>query len=63
MKTFSAQPVKPNSNSRKDPNRSTVKGYIFLGHKVLSELRILMRLASGQSNGSAPNGNDHPSSL
>jgi len=64
MKTLPARPMKLSNNFGKEKNRDSLKCQLFLGHKVLSELRILMRLASGQSNGFGPlNGYDHPSSF
>jgi len=40
--------------------RRTPLGPLFLGHKVLGELRILMRLASSRTNG-APHLPNEPS--
>ncbi|HXI50464.1 MAG TPA: hypothetical protein VNH84_03150 [Candidatus Saccharimonadales bacterium] len=36
---------------RRDSGRRTPRGPLFLGQKVLGELRILMRLASAGPNG------------
>jgi len=63
MKTISSSSMKPSSNLRKLRNQRA-KGDLFLGHKVLSELRILIRLASNRANGFGPlNGYDHPTSF
>jgi len=45
MKTLPSS-MKSSTSSRKEQTRSSAKGHLFLGHKVLGELRILMRLAS-----------------
>ncbi len=52
--------IHPTDKTRRHPSaaKSTsgrADGQLFLGHKVLGELRILMRLAT--PNGSATNGN------
>jgi len=64
MKTISSSSsMKPSSNLRKMRNQPA-RGDLFLGHKVLSELRILIRLASHRANGFGPlNGYDHPTSF
>ena len=53
MKKPFAKPMKTRySPLRPDVNRPPAKGQLFLGHKVLGELRILIRLAAqSQSNG------------
>jgi hypothetical protein len=45
----SSSPVSKSSsrNSRKRQDESPLQGHLFLGHKLLAELRILMRLSSG----------------
>jgi len=41
------KPLKTSSSVfRKHRNGIAVKGHLFLGHKLLDELRILMRLSS-----------------
>ena len=46
-KNDKVKPLKPNSNIlRKDRNGCVAIGHVFLGHKLLGELRILMRLSS-----------------
>ena len=60
MKNSAAQSSKPRSAfSQKDQNESLLDGNLFLGHKLLAELRILMRLSSGTATdgGSSLKGN------
>jgi len=48
MKNSAAQPSKSRSAfSHKIQDESSLDGSLFLGHKLLAELRILMRLSSG----------------
>jgi hypothetical protein len=48
MKNSSTQSLKSRSNpSQKNPDESSLPGHLFLGHKLLAELRILMRLSAG----------------
>jgi len=58
MKNSATQSLKSRSNpSQKNPDDASLPGHLFLGHKLLAELRILMRLASGATaNGAALKG-------
>jgi hypothetical protein len=46
-------PSSPVANG-KDSIRRSPRGPLFLGHKVLGELRILMRLASNRAHRTTP---------
>ena len=49
------KPIKTNSKvNRKDANGCAAMGHLFLGHKLLDELRILMRLSSAVKRGVYP---------